>query len=1392
MNFKEVSAKQAAAANQNTKERDYWHKKLSGEPTRTRLPYDYRKRYQDPLFPVVARYEKLDLQLPEELAQKLLKISNNIDQTLHVILMAGLVVLLHRYNYAGNNDILVGTPIYKQEVEGEFINTVLVLRNILENNTTFKQLLMQIRQNVKEAVEHQDYPMTVLAEQLNMPAEGGFPLFEVALLLENIHEKSYIIDKVPYILFSFLKSGGEITGVLEYDPRLYLRTTIERIPPHFTLILEQVLRQLDTPVAGIDILLEEEQKKLLFEFNNTVRPYPADKTIPQLFEEQVARRGGNLAVDGIAHSAIHMETNVKTKPHTLTYKQLDDKTHRLAHLMQKKGLRPGTPVGIMTDPSVHTIVGLMAIFKAGGAYLPIDPQFPAARVRNMLADSAAAFLLSDKQEAFELLPRVKIIVTPPAPHIKRFDALPMPDRTHIDHRHYKNKIGMASVTNSISLQATRGCPYKCIYCHKVWSKNHVFRSAEKIFEEVLFYYKKGVRDFTFIDDCFNLNIDNSTRFFELVLRNKLDIEIFFPNGLRGDIMTPDYIDLMAEAGCRGVNLSLETASPRLQKLLKKNLDIDKFKKIIDYIAEKHPEIVLEIATMHGFPTETEKEATMTLDFIRSVKWLHFPYIHILKIYPNTEMEELALEHGISKEGILRSKDQAFHELPETLPFPKSFTRQYQSDFMNNYFLNRERLRHVLPVQTRVLSEKALVEKYNAYLPVDIGRTEDILEFTGIDEIQLPHKEELPLGAVPQLFEAPYTQPAPQPGAKRILLLDMTRHFSTHSMLYNVSEQPLGLLYLLTYIKHRFGAEIDGRIYKSGDDFDNFDELKELVEEYKPDLVGIRALTFYKEFFHETVSLLRQWDVDVPIIAGGPYAASDYETILKDKNIELVVLGEGEYVLAQLLEEMLKNGFKIPPGNVLETINGIAFVDRKTRTAQSCEMIFIEDDEESEDKIVIVEAEEEDGENNNTHQIKAIAPKKSGISNIAYVLYTSGTTGRPKGVLVEHSQILNCIFWMQDVFKLKPHHRVVQRTPLTFDPSVWEIFWPLVTGASTHVLPDRTRKDAAQLIDMLIDNRDLTVMYCTATLVTAIAAYLKTNPPEGKLKLPYFLTGAEPIAMETVKAIYSHLEGEFVNTYGPTEGTINNTWYPFPREEKRTIVPIGKPVANNRIHIMSKDLELMPRGVVGEICIAGDSITRGYLNCPELTAGAFMDDTPLSRRFPEIFAKTFAGTGNTKKTYLRLPEAKATLYRTGDLGRWLPDGNIEILGRKDHQLKVRGYRIEPGEIENILAHCADVDQCLVLASDGTQWDEKIKECKQCGITNVYSHVTIQPNGDCNFCTDFERYKEDLQRYFKTREELAELIRKKNAEKTSQYDCLIVYNGGRGAAYALYRLKEMGFN
>ncbi len=1395
---KEFSAKEMAAANQNIKERDYWYERLGGEPEKGTFPYD-RKHSGDG---GSIEYEKVGFCFTGDLFAGLVRISNRKDQALHMILTAALTLLMQRYNYKGGeegSDIILGAPIYKRETEADFINRVLVLRNRVTPGMSFKELLVAVRKTIVEAVEHQNYPMGLLMEQLNLTeAKGGdgssydpFPLIDVALLLENIHDKNYILPALPNVIFSFKRGEAAIEGVVEYNKELYDKDTIEAIGDHFVNLVGEALGNLDDRVFDIEIFNPEEREKLILGFNNNFNgevvgevagevadevadDVAASKTLHHMFGEQAAKTPENIALIG---PSVEGE-----KEKQLTYRQLDEASDLLAAKFLRKGITAGTPVGIMMSPSVEAVTGLVGILKSGGAYLPINNSLPAARIQHMLTDSRARFLLSDRREAIELLPQVDVELSGAAPHIKAFDQLAMPDRSLINQQNYKNKIGMASVTNSISIQATRGCPYKCIYCHKVWSKHHVFRSAENIFEEVEFYYKKGVRNFEFIDDCFNLHMENSARFFRKVIEKKLDIRIFFPNGLRGDIMTPEYIDLMVEAGCRGINLSLETASPRLQKLLKKNLDIDRFREVMEYIAQRHPNVVLEIATMHGFPTETEEEAMLTLDFIKSIKWLHFPYIHILKVYPNTEMEDFALEHGVAKEDILRSKDLAFHELPDTLPFPKSFTRQYQADFLNNYFLLEERLRHVLPVQMEVLHERAMVDKYNAYLPADIGSLEDILKFTNLEEL----REQLRGDAggdggegdrggevAPELFEEPFVPPQAAEGARRILLLDLTSHFSSHSMLYNVSEPPLGLIYLMTYAKQELGDRIDGRIYKSGEDFDSFDELKQLVEAYDPELVGIRSLTFYKEFFHETVSYLRQWGVEAPIIAGGPYASSDYPTILNDKNIVLAVLGEGEYIFKQLLEEMLDNNFEIPGVETLRKIPGIAFVDPAKRTEASCELLTPEPipstnngsdcfnvDKQSKPCGLGVQGEPPPG----ARRVGAPGgpPEARDGNPLAYIMYTSGTTGTPKGVMIEHRQVINCITWMQETFKLEGNHKVVHRTPLTFDPSVWEIFWPLTVGASVRVLEDGAGKDAGELIRLLTENDDFTVMYTPASLATAIAAYLGANPPMRKMNLPYFLVGAEPIAMETVKAIYRHLEGQVVNTYGPTEGTINNTYYFFPREDKRAVVPIGQPVANNGIYILSENLQLMPIKVPGEICIGGASLARGYLNDPEKTAGAFVDN----------------------------PYGKGKLYHTGDIGRWLPEGLVEIMGRSDEQLKIRGYRIEPAEIEAALISRSDVDECVVLAAHGSMWEEETKVCRSCGITNVYANITVNENGYCQHCGNLGQYQEDLDRYFKELEDLKAFIQEKNEGREKDYDCLMVYNGGRGAAYALYRMVDMG--
>jgi radical SAM superfamily enzyme YgiQ (UPF0313 family) len=936
MENKRISVKRQTAANRNIKERDFWLDKLSGEPVQSGFPYDYLKTGSDNGFTDHTEV----FQFPGKLSGQLMKLSKGKDHTLHIILVSGLVLLLAKYTYSfkGSGDIMVGTPIYKQDIDidepgndtgFEFINTLLPLRICLKSDMTFKELLLGVKETIIEATEHYNYPMEILLEQLNLPVSEGdeFPLFDVALLLENIHDRTYIRDINPDMLFSFSRTADGIKGVLEYHPAKYRGATIERMAGHLIRLQENALANLDLKLSQIEILTEQEKQKLLEMFNDTKAEYPKEKTIHQLFEEQAARTPGNIAL----RSTHTINNNVDT---FITYRELNKKANQMAGWLRKHGVTTESVVGVMMERSMDTVTSLLAILKTGGAYLPIDTGLPQERVLYMLEDSHSNILISNTRaltemkftalQGFEQNQDQKIVFTGQRMPIKEFNSLSMPDRSLIDLRNYKNKIGMASVTDCMSIQTTRGCPFECLYCHKIWSKIHVHRDAENIFNEVAYYYKNGVTNFAFIDDCFNLDRENSGRLFQLITRNRLKVQLFFPNGLRGDIMTPDYIDRMVEAGTRGINLSLETASPRLQKLLKKNLDLDKFKKVVDTIAGQHPNVILEMASMHGFPTETEEEAMMTLNFIKDIKWLHFPYIHILKIFPNTEMEEFALAHGVSKKDIMISKDRAFHELPETLPFPKSFTRKYQAGFLNEYFLDKERLTHVLPAQMRVLSEDALAQKYNAYLPVEIKGVKDVIQFAQLGDLHLPDFKEK--GNRYNIFDqAPPAREIP-PVAKKILLLDLSQHFSSHRMLYRVVEQPLGLIYLLTYLKQRFGDKIDGRIYKSGNDFDNFAELKQRVDAYKPDLIGIRTLTFFKEFFHEVTALLRQWGSDVPIIAGGPYASSDYDTILKDPNVDLVVPGEGEYTFGECLEKMLdkENDFKIPGPDTLKTIKGIAY------------------------------------------------------------------------------------------------------------------------------------------------------------------------------------------------------------------------------------------------------------------------------------------------------------------------------------------------------------------------------------------------------------------------------------------------------------------------------------
>lgn len=516
--------------------------------------------------------------------------------------------------------------------------------------------------------------------------------------------------------------------------------------------------------------------------------------------------------------------------------------------------------------------------------------------------------------------------------IQDLESLDIPNRSLIDYGKYSSEIGISMVTDTIVMQATRGCPYQCAYCHKIWPKTHVKRSAKHIFDELMIYYNMGYRRFAFIDDIFNLDKENSMNFFNMILVNKIKVHIFFPNGIRGDILTKEYIDLMVKAGVVEMPLALETASPRLQKLIHKNLNIERLRENVRYIAEKYPQVILELFTIHGIPTETEEEALLTYSFINEIKWLHFPYVNILRIYPDTELADIAMANGVSLDDIEKSTSMAFHEIPATLPFSKGFTRTYQSRVLYEYILNKERLQHVIPLQRRIMREDEVVQKYNSYLPFEIENFDQILELADLSKNDMDNSEFIDdnWGRVKEPKKKMlkyFGEHQANTEALKILFLDLSQFFrnDNNSKLYDLVEAPLGHMYLLTHLYKVFGNDVQGLLLKSRIDFDNYDELKNKIDKFNPDVIGIRTLTYYKEFFSEVVKKIRQWGYNIPILVGGPYATSSYEEVLKsNEGVDVVLRGEGELVVENLVRCIMNNNGKLPDNEILKNIKGIAF------------------------------------------------------------------------------------------------------------------------------------------------------------------------------------------------------------------------------------------------------------------------------------------------------------------------------------------------------------------------------------------------------------------------------------------------------------------------------------
>ena len=308
-----------------------------------------------------------------------------------------------------------------------------------------------------------------------------------------------------------------------------------------------------------------------------------------------------------------------------------------------------------------------------------------------------------------------------------------------------------------------------------------------------------------------------------------------------------------------------------------------------------------------------------------------------------------------------------------------------------------------------------------------------------------------------------------------------------------------------------------------------------------------------------------------------------------------------------------------------------------------------------------------------------APNRATASNLAYVIYTSGSTGRPKGVMITHAGICNHMYWMKRAHVLSAGDVELQKAPFGFDASVWEFFAPLMTDAYLVMARPNGHLDPVYLAEMIRTHRVSTLQVVPSQLRMLLEepAFWSCGP-----SLERVYCGGEPLTKDLCDTFNAKLpHARLYNLYGPTEGAIDSTYWACPREKVPAVIPIGRPIDNVRVYIVSPQMQLLPVGVPGELLVGGAGLARGYLNEPKLTAERFIPDPFCAKR-------------------------DARVYKTGDLVRYLPDGNIEFLGRLDHQVKIRGFRIEPGEIEAGIAEHHAVREVVVMAHEFAAGDTRL--------------------------------------------------------------------------------------
>jgi putative pyridoxal-dependent aspartate 1-decarboxylase len=1303
-------------------QKNYWLKQLENAPKILELPTDHPRPATQTF-----RGAKYSFNLSQELSAALNKLSQQQGSTLFMTLIAAFQTMLWRYT--GQEDIVVGTPIANRnraEIEGLigfFVNT-LVLRTSLTGEPSFAELLKRVREVALGAYAHQDLPFELLVEQLRPERHLSYtPLFQVMFVLQNAPMSAL---ELPGLTLSTIKGESDtstskfdltlymtetesgLEGCFEYNTDLFEPITITRMVGHLQTMLEAIVANPQQRLSELPFLTKPEQQQLLVEWNNTQVNYPQDRCLHQLFEAQVEKTPNAVAV--------------VFEDEALTYTQLNQKANQLAHYLKSLEVASGVLVGICIEPSLDQVISLLAVLKANGVYVPLDPNYPQERLAFMLSDSNVPILISRQSMtaegghpqalAFQARERMTEKIFAQQAHIVCLDR-------------DKDAIARESVANLNCPTPLDDLAYAIYTSGSTGRPKAVLGKVRGIVNRLHWIWE--AIPFTADEVCCQKTsiafVDHVAEIFSPLLKG-IPL-VIVPDNVRSDI--PQLMSLLSDRKITRIVLVpsllrviLNSAPQQLTQLQYLKYVFCSGEALPLKLAETFHQ-KLSSARLFNFYGSSEIAADVTCFEVNfwetSQRILQYfqPEVvrgasedRVLGVYqkpftkPGVSPEMLATKFQRSELPLYPVTVDDYHDrfTQEVLPYAidtasPTFIGHMTSalpDFMHDMsktisqlnqnlvkietsksliFLEREAIamlhRLVYGLSSEFYAENIQQKNYNLGIVTTGGTTANISALLCARNSGLLSQEKSGELSKESLYKV-----LSKKGYEDIAILgSRLMHYSL-----NKAASILGL-------------GTDNIIFIDSNDDANLDLnlLEEKIREcrrsklYILALVGIAGTTETGEIdpLWEMGEIAQKFGIHFHVDGawGGATMFSDKHKG-KLRGIEqadsITICGHKQLYLPQGISVCL---FKDP-----QMLNFAATTSRYQAQQDTFDVgRFTIEGSRSAISLCLHGALHIIGKKGYEILINNGIEKAQYFSRLIELLEPFELLMPPALNIVNYRYIPDDLrekarqksLSGDDIQRINQLNTQIQR----------EQFERGMTFVSKTTLMDTAYGKDQEII---VFRAVLSNPNTTATdLQTVLEDQLRiANQIETRSK-----NRSNGIKDLSVKKIGSNdLDTAIVQKEAIHLRLADDLKADLEEYLRKNTISIGKPIANTQIYILDKYGNLLPPGIAGELYVGGDGLAQGYLNMPELTQEKFILN-PFTKN-----------NGKTKKT------KEARLYRTGDLARWLPNGHIEFLGRSDRQVKVRGFRIELGEIEAVVSQHPAVREAVVLVREDSANSQQI--------------------------------------------------------------------------------------